>query len=148
MTSITSRNAVVSLKFYYYFFTILLASLPLLVNAQTISHSPIYLTNQNPFVQIFGIPKPEAGTIISTNTTEVGLQYYASNNSISDKAANGETIIWDGETSVTSLVMRFGLANNFEFGIDMPHVTQSSGYLDAVVRRWHKIFGSDKNIWR
>jgi hypothetical protein len=99
---------------------------------------PIYIANQNPFVQIFGLPKSEPGTITPKGRLEAGFLYYVSNNAIKN---DDETFIWDGETAQYNLMFRYGVSDNLELGVDIPFIDHSGGYLDSVIRQFHKMFG-------
>jgi len=103
--------------------------------------APIYIANQNPFVQIFGLPKPEAGTITPKGRLEAGFLYHVSNNAIENETANGETITWDGETAQYNLRLRYGVSDRLELGVDVPFVEHGGGYLDSVIRNYHKMMG-------
>jgi hypothetical protein len=105
------------------------------------SESPIYLANQNPFVQIYGLPKSEAGFITPKGKLDATFLYYVSNNAFSDTASNGETMTWDGETSQVTMKLRYGLFERLEVGIDMPYVQQGGGYWDSVIRNFHSLVG-------
>jgi len=101
---------------------------------------PIYVANQNPFVQIFGLPKAEAGSITPSGKLDVGFLYHVSNNAISADAGN-EEIIWDGETAVYNLRFRYGVSDRLELGMDVPYIDHSGGYLDSLIRNFHDLFG-------
>ncbi len=101
---------------------------------------PIYVANQNPFVQIFGLPKAEPGTITPSGKLDVGFLYFVSNNSISADAGN-ESIIWDGETAQYNLKLRYGVSDRLELGMDIPYIDHSGGYLDSLIRNFHDLFG-------
>ena len=103
--------------------------------------APIYLANQNPFVQIFGLPKAEAGFITPKGNLDATFAYYVSNNAYSDDADNGETMIWDGETAQYTMKLRYGLCDRLELGIDVPYIQHSGGYLDSVIRNFHSFVG-------
>jgi len=102
---------------------------------------PIYAANQNPFVQIYGLPKAEPGTITAKGRFDAGFIYFVSNNSISNSVSNGESIVWDGETASYTLRFRYGIMENLELGIDIPFVEHSGGYLDSVIRNYHNMMG-------
>jgi len=102
--------------------------------------TPIYVANQNPFVQIFGLPKPEAGTITPKGRLEAGFLYQVSNNAI-DSEANGESLIWDGETAQYNFSFRYGVSDKLELGVDVPFIQHSGGYLDSMIRNYHKMMG-------
>ena len=104
-------------------------------------NAPIYISNQNPFIQIFGLPKAEAGFITPKGKLDASFLYYVSNNAISADAGNGETIIWDGETAQYCIKLRYGVLDRLEVGVDVPYVQHSGGYLDSVIRRFHSFVG-------
>jgi len=100
--------------------------------------TPIYVANQNPFVQIFGLPKPEPGTITPKGRLDAGFLYYVSNNAIKN---DDETLIWDGETAQYNFRVRYGFSDQLELGVDVPFIDHSGGYLDSVIRQFHRMFG-------
>ena len=102
--------------------------------------APIYVANQNPFVQIFGLPKAESGKITPNGKLDVNFSYHVSNNAISADAGN-EHITWDGETAQYNMRFRYGVSERFELGMDVPYVDHSGGYLDSLIRRYHDLFG-------
>ncbi|VGO14288.1 hypothetical protein PDESU_02847 [Pontiella desulfatans] len=102
---------------------------------------PVYVANQNPFVQIYGLPKSEAGTITPKGKLDAAFLYYVSNNAFSEEADNGETFIWDGETAQYCLKLRYGVSERLELGIDLPYIVHSGGYLDSTIRKFHQLFG-------
>ena len=102
--------------------------------------APIYVANQNPFVQIFGLPKAESGTITPKGKLDAGFSYHVSNNAISADAGN-EFIVWDGETAQYNLRFRYGVSERFELGMDIPYIDHSGGYLDSLIRGYHDLFG-------
>lgn len=104
-------------------------------------NSPIYIANPNPFVQIFGLPKPEAGFITPKGKLDATFLYYVSNNAISNDPGNGEAIIWDGETAQYCIKLRYGVLDRLELGVDVPYIQHSGGYLDSVIRRYHSFAG-------
>lgn len=103
--------------------------------------APIYLANQNPFVQIYGLPKSEAGFTTPKGGLDVAFLYYVSNNAFSDDTGAGETMVWDGETAQYTVRVRYGLFDRLELGIDVPYVQHSGGYLDSLIRDFHAFFG-------
>ena len=119
-------------------FWIMLASVGSLAYAE--QASPIYVANQNPFVQIFGLPKAEPGTITPKGKLDAGFLYQVSNNAILSDA-NGESIIWDGETAQYNLRFRYGVSDKLELGLDVPFIDHSGGYLDSIIRSYHDMAG-------
>jgi len=105
---------------------------------------PICAANQNPFVQIFGLPKAEPGTITPKGKLDAGFLYQVSNNAIQGDA-NGESIIWDGETAHYNLRFRYGISEKLELGLDLPFIDHSGGYLDSIIRNYHDLVGFPNN---
>lgn len=105
------------------------------------STAPFYVANQNPFVQIFGLPKAEPGTITPKGRLDAGFLYFVSNNSIENNLSSGERIVWDGEDAQYTLRFRYGVTDGLELGIDIPYVQHSGGYLDSFIRHYHDLMG-------
>lgn len=55
--------------------------------------------------------------------------------------ADDEILLFDGETTLLSLSLRYGLTDRLAVGIELPYVLQESGGLDALVDQWHDWFG-------
>ncbi|WP_372794477.1 DUF3187 family protein [Pontiella sp.] len=109
--------------------------------AAAVQQAPVYVANQNPFVQIYGLPKAEAGFCLPRGGWDVAFLYYVSNNAFSDDTGSGETMVWDGETAQYTLKVRYGLFDRLELGVDVPFVQHSGGYLDSMIREFHTFFG-------
>ena len=101
--------------------------------------APFYVANQNPFVQIFGLPRAESGAITPKGHLDAGFLYHVSNSSISADAGD-ESIIWDGETALYNLRFRYGVSERVELGMDVPYIDHSGGYLDSLIRHFHDLF--------
>lgn len=101
---------------------------------------PAYLANQNPFVQIFGLPQFESGFISPAKKLDVGFLYYVSNNSIDAESGSGDRLIWDGETATYNLRFRYGAFEWLELGLDVPVIDNDGGYLDSLIRHFHDLF--------
>lgn len=102
---------------------------------------PIYAANQNPFVQIYGLPKAEPGTLTPKGKLDAGFLYQVSNNAISADVGNGESMIWDGETAQYNLRFRYGVSEKLELGLDVPYIQHSGGWLDSLIRNYHEAVG-------
>ena len=100
---------------------------------------PFYSRNQSPFVQIFGLPALESGTITQPDKLTGRLVISAANNFSLSSHAN-ERIILDGETFRATGVFRYGLGNGLELGLDLPYVSHNHGQLDNFIENWHDFF--------
>lgn len=127
------------IRLYLLLFTLLFHGIALAVTAE--QAMPIYVANQNPFVQVYGLPKAEPGTITPKGRLEAGFLYFVSNNAISADVSNGESIVWDGETAQYNLKFRYGLAERLELGLDIPYIQHSGGWLDSIIRNYHDLAG-------
>lgn len=101
---------------------------------------PLYTTNLSPIIQVYGLPAAEAGNLTPTDklslrvVTEVASHYTKD-----DKGA--ESVLFDGETSRAIVSMRYGLAQGWEVGVDVPMVSHDGGVLDSFIEGWHDFFG-------
>lgn len=102
--------------------------------------TPFYTFNQNPLVQIFGLPAVESGPVTAQGRTAAVLAVDLSSNFGIDSNAN-ESVVLDGETYRTTLALRYGLARGVEVGIDIPYVAESGGFMDSFIMDFHDAFG-------
>lgn len=101
---------------------------------------PFYSRNMNPFVQIYGLPAAEGAVLTPFNHLETRLVLDIANN-FADGRSQDESVVLRGETYRSVLVMRYGLRNNLEIGIDLPYIAQSRGHFNSFIQDWHKTFG-------
>jgi len=102
--------------------------------------TPFYTFNQSPLVQIFGLPAAESATIQKPGQFWGLLSSdLASNYTFADDGR--EKILLDGESYRTTFVVRYGIAERFEVGADLPLVGYGGGFLDGLIEGWHDVFG-------
>ncbi|MFC1524508.1 DUF3187 family protein, partial [Thermodesulfobacteriota bacterium] len=101
--------------------------------------TPFYSRNQNPFVQIYGIPAVESAAITPPGKLEARLIMNIANN-LSLSSTPREQIILDGESYRTTCVLRYGLPRRIELGIDIPFISHSRGVFDHFIEDWHDFF--------
>ena len=104
-------------------------------------NEPFSITNQNPFVRIFGLPRHRSSEVLSVGEAESKIGYSVSSNYEFDIGSSGDLIAIDGETETWALSYRRGLSNGWEAGVVLPLIKQSSGYLDRTIIKWHDWFG-------
>ncbi len=102
--------------------------------------TPFYTVNQNPLIQMHGLPPLEKGMITAPGTTTAWTILDIANASIAENVQQ-ESIIIDGETYRLNFMFRHGLQKNIEVGVDIPYITHSGGALDGFIRNWHDLFG-------
>ena len=95
--------------------------------------------NVNPVVQLYGMPRMTGARVVS-GFTEATLNVEVGNNFQSENS-QGTFVFLDGETYVTSLRLRGGWAEKFEWGMEIPYVAHTGGGLDGVVDEFHELFG-------
>ena len=117
---------------------LLVCSLPALAETGTTPGFP--LRNQNPFLQIFGLPPFQSAFVASAGTTSYDLSLDVANHA--DAGENTlEQFVSDGETYFLTLSLRRGISKRLELGIDLPVVVHREGFLDPAIERWHDTFG-------
>jgi hypothetical protein len=102
--------------------------------------TPFTTFNQSPLAQIFGLPHDTGADIVPRGSVRIGLtQDLASNYAV--KSRGQEQITLDGETYRIALAARYGIAQAWEAGFEIPYINQSGGFLDQFVIDWHNTFG-------
>jgi hypothetical protein len=101
---------------------------------------PFYSRNQNPFVQIYGLPAPEGAILVPTHSLDARLVLDIANN-FASSSTSSESVTIDGETWRTTLALRYGLGKNLEIGLDLPYIDHSGGIFDGLIEGWHDLIG-------
>ncbi|MGI9238233.1 MAG: DUF3187 family protein [Woeseiaceae bacterium] len=112
----------------------------LIASAQQVTSHGVPLRNQNPFLQIFGLPPFQSAKLAAPGA----LDYYVSFDIVShaESAASPlEEIEIDGESYFLSLSLRRGWNDRFEIGVDLPLVAHAGGFLDNAIKNWHDLLG-------
>jgi len=132
------------LTFTSAFYLAALSSTPHLAHAEVTA--PFYNVNQNPLIQLHGLPPLEKGIITASGTTSASAIMDITSTSISEMNTQ-EQITLDGETYRLNLMFRHGIKKTIlgmegiEVGIDIPYVNHQGGTLDGFIRNWHDAFG-------
>ena len=80
-------------------------------------HEPFSITNQNPFVRIFGLPRHRSSEVLGVGESESKIGYSVSSNYEFDESNSENFIAIDGETETFTLSYRRGLGNGWEAGM-------------------------------
>lgn len=110
------------------------------VYAADMEITPFRTINQNPLLQIFGIPSETAAGITPSGTISTSITQDIANN-FAASTAGSESIFLDGESWRWVMSARYGFGKNFEAGMEIPLIVQGGGIWDAFIVDWHKTFG-------
>lgn len=112
----------------------------LVAAAQQVTSHGVPLRNQNPFLQIFGLPPFQSAKLAPSGA----LNYHVSFDIVNHVEFAGspvEEIEIDGESYFLSLSLRRGWKDRFEVGVDVPLVAHAGGFLDNAIENWHDLLG-------
>lgn len=101
---------------------------------------PFRTFNQNPVVQIFGLPAIGDSRTLAAGRRELALVFDLASN-YADNSSNNERIVIDGETYLLNMTGRFGVSDRLEVGFEAPYTFQSGGFLDSFIQNYHSTFG-------
>lgn len=110
-----------------------------IVSAADMEIAPFNTFNQSPLVQIYGVPRDTGADILKRGAVQVGLIMDATSNYTSTSTSR-EQIVLDGESYRVSFVARFGVAPNFDAGVEIPYYVQNGGFFDSFIIDWHNTF--------
>jgi hypothetical protein len=100
---------------------------------------PLPTYNQSPLVQIFGLPAPGSPHVLPSGRSQVRVSFDAANNFL-DRKNDNESVVLDGETHRTAVSVSY-MAHNIEWGVEIPYISHSGGFLDGFISNWHDVFG-------
>ncbi len=113
---------------------------PLVAGADQGGAAGFPLRNQNPFLQIFGLPPIQSATLAADGIVNYDLSFDLANHA--DAGDNEvEDFIIDGESYFLTLSYRRGVTDRLELGFDLPLVAHADGFMDNFVEGWHDTFG-------
>ena len=118
----------------------LLFGCPLPAAAETPVFDAFPLRNHNSFLQVYGLPTFQTHELVVEGKTDVSLSYDVANDA-DDADRLGERLVIDAESQVLNLSIRRRFGERFEFGVDVPWVRHSGGYLDSVIFNFHDLVG-------
>jgi hypothetical protein len=100
---------------------------------------PLPANDLSPLVQIYGLPSLGRSRMLAPDKLEVRLSAEAASHFFS--AANDfESLFLDGETHRVALAVAYGAISG-EWGIEVPYLSHSGGFLDSFIDTWHDTFG-------
>ncbi len=102
--------------------------------------TPFPVRNLSPAALVHGLAVAEPALLLPTGrlSARLGLDI-VSNATLGDSA--NESILFDGESYVTTFGLRYGIAERLQIGLELPWVAHSKGSFDNFIQDWHKFFG-------
>lgn len=98
------------------------------------------LRNQNPFLQIFGLPPFQAANLAADGETNYDLIFDLVSHA-EDGENMSEELVVDGESYFLTLSLRRGVGRKLELGVDVPLVGHAGGFIDSAIESWHDLLG-------
>ena len=105
------------------------------------------LRNQNPFLQIFGLPVFESAALARGDALDYRVSLDLANHADAGDSAL-ENFVIDGETYFLTVSLRRRMSDWLEFGVDLPVVSHSDGFMDNMIESWHDTFGMSNTTRR
>ncbi|HEX9079979.1 MAG TPA: DUF3187 family protein [Desulfuromonadaceae bacterium] len=102
--------------------------------------TPFRTINQSPLTQIFGLPAETGATVTPQGHFSLALTQDIANDFALDSLQN-ERIHLDGESYRWTASARYGIADGFEAGMEIPYILYGGGIFDNFIEGWHKFFG-------
>ena len=100
--------------------------------------------NQFPFKQIFGLPSLDNSPLIEAGKWRVNLAVNISNTYDVVMQAN-EQMENDAEIFRSSLLVNYGLRDNWQLSVEVPYVSYDRGFFDDFIYDWHDFFSMSQN---
>jgi hypothetical protein len=100
--------------------------------------------NQFPFKQIFGLLSLDNSPLVEAGKWRVNLTGNISNTYDITMQAN-EQILNDAEIFRGSLLINYGLRENWQLSVEIPYVRYDKGFFDDFIYNWHDFFGISQN---
>jgi len=98
------------------------------------------LRNQNPFLQIFGLPPFQSAALSANRGLEYTISLDLANHADAGDSAV-ENFVIDGESYFLTLSLRRRMTTWLQLGADLPLVAHAKGFMDGSIESWHDAFG-------
>lgn len=120
---------------------LILSSTPLCAEVNENYLAPFSIKNQNPFINIYGLPATEPAKLMKADQQTTDIVLDMANNSMLNQDEVNEEVFLDGETYRLSLTFRLGQRDGMEYGVELPFIAHSRGFMDNFIEGWHDAFG-------
>jgi hypothetical protein len=101
---------------------------------------PFQTRNQNPLIQIFGLPSLGDARVLPQGKFAAGL-FFDMASSYTDTGNATDSLLLDGESYRFNFILKGGLLEGFEAGIELPWLAYGGGTIDGFIEDWHRFFG-------
>ncbi|MDH4008648.1 MAG: DUF3187 family protein, partial [Desulfuromonadales bacterium] len=108
--------------------------------AWSLEIAPFQIRNFSPTALIHGLSIAETPRLLLAGTSSLSTSFDMANNASLSTRKN-EQILFDGESYIATLGLRYGLTDTLQLGIDLPWVWHSEGFMDSFISDWHDFFG-------
>jgi hypothetical protein len=112
---------------------------PTVVYASGMEITPFRTFNLQPTLQ-YGIPFDSSTAVTPRGRLNVALVEDLASFYTVDQSGN-EQLVFDGESSKTTLALRYGISDRVDAGITIPYLHYGGGFLDSFIIHWHDAFG-------
>lgn len=109
-------------------------------HADGTADAPFYLRSHNPFLAPFGVPAPQGGGLTAAGRVDSRLAVSIANHADAS-FDDAESVTLDGESYYLDALIRYGLSERWEIGVDIPYVAHRKGHLDGLIEDWHDLWG-------
>ena len=95
--------------------------------------------DQNPLVQIHGLPYIASARITPADSFNWSLTYNITN-TLNSESDSTESLLLDYESHELNFSFSMGLENDWAFRLDIPLIHYGGGFLDNAIDGWHQAF--------
>lgn len=100
---------------------------------------PLPTYNQNPLTQIYGLPAFDAPRLLPPGELQTRISFEAGSFFFMEQR-DAETLTLDGEAHRSALTVKYATPGG-EWGIEIPYLSHSGGFLDSFIEGWHEALG-------
>ena len=91
-------------------------------------------------IQIYGLPALGEARVLAPDQSNLAVHMQIANN-FTGARSNVEFLNLDGETHRLNLEWRQGLKDGWEWGVELPYISHSGGFLDSSIDSFHNALG-------
>jgi hypothetical protein len=114
--------------------------IPAVLYAADMEITPFKTFNQQPTLQVYGLPLDSSAVITPQGRLNVALVEDLASSYRNNSSAS-EQLVFDGESYRTTLAIKYGIDDRFDVGLNIPYILYGGGFLDSFIIGWHDTFG-------